>query len=64
MKTEAEIRAKFAELVEQRDRCTSGSAARTMLNERIRALGWVFGHESVPELKLSEEAFLIYDCLA
>lgn len=64
MKTEAEVRAKFAELVEQRDKTTQGSSARKMLNERIRALGWVFGHKDVPELLLSDMAFGLFDCLS
>jgi hypothetical protein len=64
MKTEQEIRAKFNELVEQRDKCPDCSASREMLNQRIRGLAWVIEHPLVTEIVLSDDARNIYDCLS
>ena len=64
MRDNKEIKAKFDELVAQRDACDKHSAARKMLNNRVLALGWVLNHPKVPEIKLSDEAILIYDCVS
>lgn len=63
MKTEVMVAAKFDELVKQRDSATIGSAARSMLNQRLQALGWVLNNPMVPELRMGEAAFGIYDCV-
>jgi len=63
-RTHLQIVAKFDELVEQRDKAEPYSAARKMLNERVRALGWVLQHPEVSELTLTSEAFDIYNCLS
>ena len=63
MKTEQEIRAKFSELVVQRDSCPDPSASRDMLNQRIRGLAWAIDHPLVREIVLSDDAKTIYDCV-
>jgi hypothetical protein len=63
VKTEETIRTKFEALVKQRDACEKPSAARDMLNERIRGLAWVLEHPQVTELLLSDGAKSLYECV-
>lgn len=55
IRSEDEIKAKFDELVLQRDKCKKGSAGRRILNDNVRALAWVLHHPGVPELGFDEQ---------
>jgi len=64
MKSEDVIQAKFNELVQQRDSCEVGSAARRILNERLLTLAWVLDHHLARELLLSEKQKAILECVS
>ncbi|KPK54166.1 MAG: hypothetical protein AMS22_06295 [Thiotrichales bacterium SG8_50] len=63
MKTEEQIKTTLFALAAQRDRATPGSAAQTMLNQRIFALAWVTGHPKAVELVMTDDAFSLLDCI-
>ena len=64
MKTTQEIETKFKELLEQREKTTNPSAAREMLEQRARALGWVLGLPGLEDdLLLDRDCLLILNCV-
>lgn len=64
MRTEAEIKAAFNALLDQRDASERGTAAWEMTNQRMTALAWVLQNPKVPQIVLSEQGLRFFNCLS
>jgi len=64
MRSEAEVRAAFDDLVRQRDESPKGSTARDTANQRVMALAWVLHHPKVDTIIFTQQALDLYKCLS